>query len=114
MKEHLEALAKAHPNFRLRVCYSRALPDDVLGDDYFYDGHINIALLRQTLSLKPYQFYVCGPRAMMESLIPALDEWGVPEQNIYYEAFGPASLAKSGKSLTWDESMSWDRRKIAL
>ena len=36
----------------------------------------------------------------MESLIPALDEWGVQEQNIHYEAFGPASLAKSEKSLT--------------
>ena len=126
MKKHLQALAKEHPDFRLRVCYSRALADDVLGNDYWYDGHIDITLLRQTLSLKPYQFYICGPRAMMESLIPALDEWGVPEQNIHYEAFGPASLAKlnrhelpaheggaastpvtvtfakSGKSVTWD------------
>ncbi len=95
MKKHLQALAKEHPDFRLRICYSRALADDALGNDYWHDGHIDIALLRQTLSLKPYRFYVCGPRAMMESLIPALDEWGVSEQNIYYEAFGPASLAKS-------------------
>lgn len=123
MKDHLEALAKEHSNFRLRVCYSKPLPEDVPGDDYWHEGHVDIALLRLTLSLRPYQFYVCGPRAMMESLVPALDEWGVPEQNIHYEAFGPASLAKptrkkplketssvpvkvtfakSGKTLNWD------------
>jgi ferredoxin-NADP reductase len=128
MKEHLETLAEAYPNFKLHVCYSRALPDDVLGSDYGHDGHVDISLLRQTLSLKPYQFYICGPRAMMETLIPALDEWGVPERNVFYESFGPASLAKparqkpplseaeapagsisvrfsrSGKTLDWDAS----------
>ena len=94
MKDHLRDLAKEHPNFRLRVCYSKALSGDIRGDDYTNDGHIDITLLRQTLSLKPYQFYVCGSRVMMETLIPALDEWGVPEQNVHYESFGPALLAK--------------------
>ena len=37
---------------------------------------------------------------MMESLIPALDEWSVPEQHIHYEAFGPASLTKSTRKKT--------------
>ncbi len=97
MKGHLEALAKEHSNFRPCVCYSRPQPGDILGTDYWHEGHIDIELLRLTLSLKPYQFYVCGPRALMETLIPALDEWGVPEQNIHYEAFGPASLAKSAR-----------------
>ncbi len=128
MKTHLEALAEKHPNFHLRVCYSRPLPGDGKGTDYQNEGHVDIALLRLTLSLKPYHFYICGSPAMMESLVPALDEWGVPDQNIHYEAFGPASLArpsrrqpekteagpaaqsitvtfsKSGKSLTWDEN----------
>jgi uncharacterized protein len=123
MKEHLEALAAKHPNFRLHVCYSRPLPRDTKGADYHSEGHVDIALLRLTLPLGPYQFYVCGPRPMMESLVPALRAWGVAERNIHTEAFGPASLArpapaeagparapirvtfsKSGKSLAWDES----------
>ena len=60
---------------------------------------------------------------MMESLVPGLKEWGVPEEKILFEAFGPASVkrttpasveptsqldkiqvafAKSGKTLSWD------------
>jgi ferredoxin len=28
----------------------------------------------------------------MESLVPALWEWGVPESHVHFEAFGPASV----------------------
>jgi ferredoxin len=43
-----------------------------------------------------YQFYVCGPGALMESLVPALWKWGVPESHVHYEAFGPASVKRLG------------------
>ncbi len=123
MKDHLESLASAHPNFHLRICYSHPRADDALGTDYWHEGRIDIALLRQSLPLKPYWFYVCGPRAQMETLIPALQDWGVPDENIRYEAFGPVVLAlhakdpqsdglasgpiavtfaKSQKTVTWD------------
>ncbi len=125
-KEHLESLAKGHPNFHLHTCYSRPGTKDVEGIDYRHRGHVDIKLLRLTLQLKRHQFYVCGPRAMMESLVPALEAWGVATDDIYYEAFGPATLpkhqkpkaqvskpemaqpaitvtfSKSGKSLTWN------------
>lgn len=128
VKEDLEKLAMEYSSFHLRISYSQPLPDDVLGSDYQYEGRIDLALLRMTLSRKPYQFYVCGPGPMMEHLVPALEEWGVPEQHIHYEAFGPASLSrpaqqghsesaedvplekstviftKSGQSLAWDGS----------
>jgi len=95
MKAHLEMLAERYPNFRLHVCYSQPSPGDVRGRDYRHEGYVDITLLRQMLPLKPFHFYVCGPRAMMEALVPALDAWGVPEANIHYEAFGPASLSPS-------------------
>jgi ferredoxin len=31
---------------------------------------------------------------MMESLVGALDDWGVPAARIHYEAFGPASVKR--------------------
>lgn len=125
MKEHLEALAAAHANFHLHVCYSRPDVDDVEGVDYRHHGHVDLALLRATLRLARYQFYVCGPRPMMESLVPALRDWGVSEEDIRYESFGPASLnrhevpetillntakpaavtfSKSGRVLNWDNA----------
>lgn len=127
MKGHFESLAKAHPNFHLHVCYSRPGADDVEGLDYRHPGHADIERLRLTLKLMRYQFYVCGPRRMMEDLVPALKAWGVASEDIFYESFGPASLpqqkppakkkteqekasaraitvtfSRSGKSLPWD------------
>jgi hypothetical protein len=128
LKEHLESLQKEHPNFHLHVCYSSPAEGDVEGVDYHHEGRIDLQLLRTTLKLMRYQFYVCGPRQMMETLVPGLEEWGVATDDIYYESFGPASLIKrekpaqqvtrvapaaqaftvtfsnSGKSIPWDPS----------
>jgi len=92
MKEHLEGLSKAHPNVHLQVCYSQPRPDDRLGTDYQHQGFVNLELLRRTLRFGRHEFYVCGPPAMMESLVPALQAQGVAPADIHYESFGPASL----------------------
>lgn len=94
---------KKHPAFHLHVCHSRPAADEGNGRDYHHRGHVDLALLRQVLPLRSFDYYVCGPRAMMEALVPALLEWGVPTDRIHYEAFGPASLPKlepSGQDVT--------------
>jgi len=123
MRAQLEALAAAHPNFHLRLCFSDPLPAEEVGRDYQHHGRVDVGLLRAQLPLKPYHFYICGPTPMMESLVTALEDWGVPESHIHFEAFGPASIkrktaaappadamvasaivvtfAKSGKALPW-------------
>jgi len=122
MKAQLDALAVAHPNFHVRFCFSDPLPEDEVGRDYQHHGRVDVALFRTVLPLKPYHFYICGPTPMMESLVAALEDWGVPEVRIHFEAFGPASIkrkptmtaespapqsdivvtfAKSGKQLPW-------------
>ena len=94
MKSHLEALAAAHPNFHLRFCFSDPLSDDIAGRDYHHRGRIDVQLLRMQLPLKPYHYYICGPTPLMESLVPALEDWGVPDAHIHFEAFGPASIKR--------------------
>ena len=94
MKAHLAALAAAHPNFHLRFCFSKPLPEESAGRDYHHAGRIDLALLRMELALRPYHFYVCGPAPLMESLVPALDDGGVPDAHIHFEAFGPASVVR--------------------
>jgi hypothetical protein len=94
MKSHLQALAAAHANLHLRLCFSDPLPEDMAGRDYQHRGRVDLALLRMLLPLKPYHFYVCGPTPMMESLVTALEDWGVPEARIHFEAFGPASIKR--------------------
>ena len=126
-KSQLETLAANHPNFHLQLCWSNPLPADVSGRDFHQRGHIDLELLRRLLPLKPYHFYICGPTPMLQGLVPALEEWGVPDQRIHFEAFGPASVqrksaapdpagapdetaalvvtfSRSGKQLPWQSS----------
>lgn len=89
---HLRTIAATNPNVRLRVCFSAPLPEDRLGHDYHHAGRVEVGLLRMELPLKPYHYYICGPGPMMESLVAALGDWGVPHSRIHFEAFGPASV----------------------
>ncbi len=91
-KRLLDELTHSHPSFHLHIAYSRPGTKDELGRDYHHAGHVDVTLLRQTLPHRRHLFYVCGPPAMMESMVPALLDWGVPKQDIHYEAFGPASV----------------------
>jgi len=121
-KQQLEEIAASHPALRLNIVYSRPSESDLRGRDYQHQGHVDVELLRRTLPHGRHQFYVCGPPMMMQALVPALAEWGVPVADIHYEAFGPASVKlpgtpaapatvvaevevrfqRSGRTLTWD------------
>jgi ferredoxin-NADP reductase len=116
--------AAAHPHFHLTVACSRPDSADEPGRDFQHLGHVDVELLRRTLPAGRHCFYVCGPPAMLASVLPALRDWGVAAEDIRHEAFGPgasaaasvplsdASLAtaasfevrfaRSGRTLTWD------------
>lgn len=96
-KPILGELASTHASLHLTVVYGRPSPDDTLGRDFQHAGHVDIELIKRTLPHGRHQFYVCGPPPMMESLVPALAKWGVPDQDIHFEAFGPASV-KTGRT----------------
>ena len=100
MRPHLEALAAAHPNFHLWMCLSNPQPEDLHQRNYLHQGRIDAKLLRMHLPLKPYHFYICGPTPLLESLVPALEEWGVPEAHIHFEAFGPSSIKRKHPAAT--------------
>jgi uncharacterized protein len=94
MREHLESQASRHASFHLHICHSDPLPGEVTGRDYHHAGRIGIDLLRLQLPLNQYQFYVCGPGPMMQSIVVGLEDWGVPDARIHFEAFGPASVKR--------------------
>jgi hypothetical protein len=94
MREHLESQARRHANFHLHICHSDPLPDEVAGRDYHHAGRVSMELLRLTLPLHSYHFYICGPGPMMASMVAGLEDWGVPDARIHFEAFGPASVKR--------------------
>ena len=97
--------------------------EDVEGRDYHFGERVSVDLFKRILPSNNYDFLICGPPPMMESIVKNLEEWGVPKSRIHFEAFGPASVkktpvpaaagstdavtgfdivfAKSGKTLQW-------------
>jgi ferredoxin-NADP reductase len=94
MKDYLKELASQHENIHLVLCYSDPRPEDRVGEDYHYAERVSVDLFKRLLKVNNFDFYVCGPPPMMESLTRDLGEWGVPEERIRFEAFGPASVKK--------------------
>ncbi|HEX4120338.1 MAG TPA: FAD-binding oxidoreductase [Verrucomicrobiae bacterium] len=94
-KEYLQKIAAVHDNLRLHVCYSRPEKSDVIGRDYHHSGRVTAELLKENLPSSNYDYFLCGPGPFMNSLTEGLTAWGVPEQNIHYEAFGPATVKKA-------------------
>ncbi len=125
LREDLEKL-KSHDNVRVIVCYSRPSKSDVKGEDYEHEGRVSVELLKQKLPSNNYEFFMCGNGAFMKTLNDGIEAWGVPEKDIHYEAFGPATVkkkvapatvaaagpackitfAKSGKELDWNPAMA--------
>lgn len=96
-KDQLETLSQQHANIRLVVCYSQPTPEDEEGEgrDYHHEGRINVDLLKGYLQATNYDFYLCGPAEMMDSVSKQLIKWGANKTNIFSEAFGPATISKS-------------------
>jgi len=94
-KEYLQKAAEEHENLHLNVCYSRPGKKDVQGKDYHHSGRVTVDLFKQLLPSNNYDYFLCGPGPFMNSITEALTAWGVPDKNVHYEAFGPATVKKT-------------------
>ncbi|HEX3601503.1 MAG TPA: FAD-binding oxidoreductase [Lacipirellulaceae bacterium] len=121
-KERLAAVCAENPQIRQFISYSVPSQTDVLHHDFSHRGRLELERVRQVLPSSNFRFYVCGPGQLMETLVPALWDWGVPESHVHFEAFGPASVRsashpgehiqpcevkfeRSGRSAIWDGSL---------
>lgn len=98
MQSHFEELAREFENIHLQVCYSNPEEDDKQNTDFHHAERVSVDLLKKVLPSNNYDYYICGPQPMMESLITGLKEWGVPKETIHMEAFGPASVKIRSKT----------------
>jgi ferredoxin-NADP reductase len=123
MYEYLQTVARETYNLRTIVAYSKPSNSCRHTVDYHVRGHITEELLRPILEGRDCDIYLCGPAPMMKSLTGAFKNMSIPDENIRFEAFGPASrtttttpakhpkqmqqqtflveFARSGKKLSW-------------
>jgi ferredoxin-NADP reductase/predicted pyridoxine 5'-phosphate oxidase superfamily flavin-nucleotide-binding protein len=93
--EELRALGQASKgNFHLVRVLSR--PDGATeGEDYDVAGRISLDLLKKTLPLDDYDFYVCGPSEFTQQMYDSLRSINISDARIHAEAFGPSSLVRT-------------------
>jgi nitric oxide dioxygenase len=85
MKEHIDELAQTHDNLRSYTVYET--PET--GDSSDKAGYIDLPWLK-TVTTADSDFYFCGPVPFMKAVRRALKEWGIPDERIHFEFFGPA------------------------
>lgn len=77
-------------NIAIHTCYSHYSGDQALRERQ-YTEHASVELMKRVLGSNNYDYYLCGPPPMMDSLIAQLQDWGVPKSQIFTEAFGAAT-----------------------
>lgn len=128
LRGEVEAILRAHPQFKAHINYTAPGPEDRPGVHYHQAGRLTPDRLMQLLGskyvLRPFGreielpaqagvFYICGPLAFAASVRDALIDFGVDPAAIQSEQFGRPSheqpavdccevrFNRSGKTLTW-------------
>ncbi|MBV9386897.1 MAG: 2Fe-2S iron-sulfur cluster binding domain-containing protein [Chroococcidiopsidaceae cyanobacterium CP_BM_ER_R8_30] len=122
-RDEVTAIAQQNPNIHVHFRYSRPLPEDA--GHYHSVGYIDVALIKELVGQEA-EFFLCGSPPFMQSIREGLQEWGIPEGQVFFESFSkggkaasesqpPATaigeetkeaeivFAKSNKTLTWRE-----------
>jgi hypothetical protein len=82
-------------NGALRVVRVLSNPEGAAdGVDFDQTGRINVDLLKRSLPLDDYDFYLCGPPAFMQDTYSSLRSLNIADSRILAEAFGPASIRR--------------------
>jgi nitric oxide dioxygenase len=87
-KEEIREKSRHHARLQSRVWYRAPAEQDVLGEDYDFDGTME---LEQVAALIPANahYYFCGPLGFMQAVKRQLLAFGVAEERLHYEVFGP-------------------------
>src|SRR5262249_49283147 len=93
MLTHLETIAPAPTKLHPPFFYSR--PTSAVDDPSIHTGHIDLAAMQRLIPSTAFDFYVCGPSSMMDSVARDLEAWGVPANRVHTEAFGPATIKQT-------------------
>ncbi|WP_223455194.1 MULTISPECIES: pyridoxamine 5'-phosphate oxidase family protein [unclassified Pseudomonas] len=76
---------------------SQPEPEAVQGEDFDLSGRIDVALLKDLLTVEDYDqldFVVCGPGSFTQALYDGLRELDIRDSRIHAETFGPSTLRR--------------------
>jgi len=91
MDRHVRKLASEHGRATVKTFYSEPTADDAVGLSHDHDGFITVPWLKENTPFDTADFYVCGPKGFLSTIVSGLLKEGVPSSRIHYEFFGPAT-----------------------
>ncbi|SHE36954.1 Ferredoxin-NADP reductase [Seinonella peptonophila] len=89
-RDHVDELSQNNTNFRAFFIYSQPTDEDREKENYHMEGFFTLDWLQTILPDSQADFYFCGPIPFMKAVYGALKQWGVSEEQIHYEFFGPS------------------------
>jgi len=84
------------PGSRRYIVYSRPADSEIPGDRFDAQGRLDVEALRLLNVPQGADFYLCGPTSFLSDLKRGLADWGVPEDRIHLEVFGPGERRTPG------------------
>ena len=87
----VRALAHEQPHIQHHIAYSQPRAEDRLGLDYDSQGRVDGALLAGLALDHATHYLLCGPTRFMADVQTALEDQGIPSDQIHTETFGPAA-----------------------
>lgn len=93
-RQHVRSVTAGRSHVRVHVRYSEPRAADLESGKADSLGVIDEPLLRAVLPSPDIDVYLCGPPGFMQAIYDALLRVGVPDRQIQFEAFGPASLQR--------------------
>jgi len=94
--EESRNLVKALPRGKSFIAYSRPGPRDRQGVDFDASGRITVEALEKLGVPCDADFYVCGPAGFLQDLREGLMAWGVSDDRVHTEIFGPGKPITPG------------------
>lgn len=91
LKQEIDALGLENKKLTTYTVYEKPTLEDMRNNQYQKEGFIDLHWLKSTLPTKEAEFYFCGPEPFMKAIYNGLLEWGVAEENIHFEFFGPTA-----------------------
>lgn len=95
-QKELEQIKQQHTNLQIHLCFSRTPPTSE-SPIPTHKGRITLDFLKNILPSNQFDYYLCGPMALMNDLTEGLSQWGVLKEKIHFESFGPSSKPSAKK-----------------
>ncbi|RFU64081.1 NO-inducible flavohemoprotein [Peribacillus saganii] len=89
-KEELANLKGDLKNFKLSYIYEDPTEADLQNSHFSKQGYIDKQWFSENVKDKQGQFHVCGPVPFLRAVVLGLRDFGVEQDHIHYEFFGPA------------------------